>query len=70
MVSACVINVQKKVGQLGGGGWSRCGRPTPDLRLIGTWGPLTAGGFPEEVTKGLQLKENSSVLLKGLFSQC
>lgn len=49
-------------------GWveyCRCGRPTPDLKLIETWGPPTAGAFPEEGTKGSQLKENSSVFPKG-----
>lgn len=49
--------------------YCRCGRPTPDLKLIETWGPPTAGAFPEEGTKGSQLKENSSVFPKGLFSQ-
>lgn len=65
IVSACVINVQKKVGQWVGvvGGYML------DLNLTEIWGPLTAGAFPEEGTKGLQLKENSSVFLKGLFSQ-
>lgn len=66
VASVCVINVQK----VGGGGLSRCGRTIPDLRLIGTWGPLTAGGFPEEGTKGLQLEKNSTIFLKGLFPQC
>lgn len=48
------------MGRLDGGEWNICARPIPDLRLIETWGPLTAGAIPEEGTKGLQLKENSS----------